>query len=141
MLKVFFDASVLFSAIYSGRGGSNQLCRLVKDKKIKGFTTQTVVLELQTNIAKFSKRTKVSPANFIADHHFLVRSEIAEREIKHYKTIVVAKDAHVLAGALLCKCEYLLTLDKKHLDNKGVKNKFSEVIIASPKEFLQYFRR
>lgn len=79
--------------------------------------------------------------NFIADHHFVVRSEIAEREIKRFKTIVIAKDAHVLAGALLCRCEYLLTLDKKHLDNEGVKNKFSEAIITSLKEFLQYFRK
>lgn len=136
MLKIFFDASVLFSAIYSPTGGSNQACRLVKDGQIKGFTTQTVMDELQANIAKFSKKTKISPANFIADHHFVVRSEISEREIKHFKTIVVAKDAHILAGALFCKCEYLLTLDKKHLDNEGVKNKFSEAIITSPKEFL-----
>ena len=141
MLKIFFDTSVLFSAIYSRRGGSNQICRLVKDEIIKGFTTQSVISELQANISKFSKKTKISPVNFIADHHFVVRSEIAEREIKHYKTIVAAKDAHIVAGALFCKCEYLLTLDKKHLDNKGVKNKFSEVIITSPKEFLQHFRK
>lgn len=140
MIKVFFDSSVLFSAIYSPIGGSNQVCQLVKENKIKGFISQTIAAELQANIPKFSKETKTLPEKFIAEYKFIVRSEISEREIKPYQAIVVAKDAHILAGATLCSCDYILTLDKKHINNEGVKDKFTEVIITSPKEFFEYFR-
>lgn len=141
MPKVFFDTSVLFSAIYSQTGGSYQVCQLVKNEKLKGFTTQTVIKELQDNISKFSPKTKITPEKFILENKFVVRSEITEREIRPYIKIVVDKDAHVLAGTTLCKCDYLLTLDKKHLNNENVKEKFTEAIITSPKEFLEYFNK
>lgn len=140
MLKVFFDTSVLFSAIYSSTGGSYQICQLVRQGKIKGLTSQTVVKELLANTSKFSKKTEILPEEFIVVHKLIVRNEISEQEIKLYRTIISAKDAHILAGATLCCCDYLLTLDKKHLDNEGVKDKFTFVIITSPKEFLEYFR-
>ncbi|OIN88984.1 hypothetical protein AUJ40_02750 [Candidatus Berkelbacteria bacterium CG1_02_42_45] len=136
MPKVFFDASVLFSAIYSKTGGSYRVCQLVKQEKIKGFTTQTVVGELQANVSKFKRKTKESPGDFITDCKFIVRSEISEREIKPYQNIVAAKDAHILAGAKLCHCDYLLTLDKKHLNNSKVKSKIVDLVITSPGEFI-----
>lgn len=141
MPKVFLDASVLFSAIYSPTGGSHQICQLIKEKKIKGFTSQTVIKELQANISKFNKKTKILPENFIAANKFIVRTEITEKEIKPYLKVVVEKDAHILAAAILCKCDYLLILDKKHIDNASVKNNFTEAIIASPKKFLEYFKK
>lgn len=141
MPEVFLDASVLFSAIYSKTGGSYQICQLIKQEKIRGFTSQTVIKELQANISKFNKKTKTSPDDFIVDHKFIVRTEIAKREIKPYQKVVAVKDAHVLASAMLCRCDYLLTLDKKHINNKDIREKFTESIIASPKEFLKYFRK
>ncbi|TSC94307.1 MAG: hypothetical protein Athens101428_350 [Candidatus Berkelbacteria bacterium Athens1014_28] len=139
MNKVFFDASVLFSAIYSPTGGSNIVCNLVKQEKITRFTTQTVIRELEKNLLKFNKKTNTSIENFITDYKFIVRSEITEREIKPYKKYVEKKDAHVLAGATLCKCGFLLTLDKKHINNRKIKEKFTKITIVSPKEFLEKY--
>ena len=141
MPRVFLDTSVLFSAIYSRTGGSYQICQLVRQGKVEGFTSQTVVKELTSNVSKFNKKTKISAENFIADIKLIVRTAITAKEIKSYLKITAAKDAHVLAGAVLCKCDYLLSLDKKHLDNTGVKNNFTQALITSPKEFLEYFRR
>ena len=141
MPKVFFDTSVLFSAIYSQTGGSYQICRLVKKGEIEGYTTETVIKELQNNILKFSQKTKKNLESFIANHKFIVRSEITERETRPYLKIIVDKDAHVLAEATLCKCDYLLTLDKKHLNNEQIKERFTKAIITSPKKFLEYFRK
>lgn len=140
MIKIFFDASVLFSAIYSPTGGSAQVCELIKSGDIKGYISKTVIDELQSNIKKLSRKTAVLPENFIIENKFIVRSEISEREIKPYNKMVDTKDAHVLAGAVLCRCDYLLTLDKKHINNENTKEKFTESIITSPKEFLEYFR-
>ena len=137
MLKVFFDSSVLFSAIYSDKGASRKLVELVKKKVIVGIITENVIEELKANILKF--KTPISSSEideFIQQSQFLVREEVSLEEIQPYLNLVEEKDAHILAGAILTKSDFLVTLDKKHLNNKSVKEKVKEVIIISPKEFL-----
>jgi len=136
MIKVFFDASVIFSALYSNQGGSYRLASLVAKGKIIGVTTQTVIEELEDNLKKFKKTTKAELYQFISEHNFIVREKISESEIKPFLDVVDEKDAHVVAGAMLTGCDYLVTLDKKHLDNSSVKAKISKIKIASPRQLL-----
>lgn len=135
MIKVFFDASVIFSAIYSSKGGSRKLADLVRLNDITGITTQTVIEELENNISKF-KEAEIKPNQFIKDNNFIVREKIKESEAKPFLEIVDVKDAHILAGAILTGCDYLVTLDKKHLNYPSVKAKISKIKIVSPKELL-----
>jgi putative PIN family toxin of toxin-antitoxin system len=136
MIKVFFDASVIFSALYSNQGGSNKLAQLVRQKKIVGITSQTVIEELQENLGKIDKLDFRKFHQFILDFGFIVRERIAQPEIKPFLGLVDSRDAHVVAGAVLTGCDYLVTLDKKHLDNPTIKTKISQVKIVSPKELL-----
>jgi|SRR3989344_8039760 len=136
MTKVFFDASVIFSAIYSIKGGSRKLTDLVKRNNITGITTQTVIEELEDNIGKFKTR-EINLKQFITENNFIVREKIKESEAKSFLEIVHAKDAHILTGAILTRSDYLVTLDKRHLDNPSVKAKISKVKIVSPKELLE----
>lgn len=135
-MKVFFDASVLFSAIYSSKGASFQLVSLVKKNKIIGITTQTVINELKNNLPKLKDETSKNIDQFIVENNFIVRQTIIISEIKPYLSIVEANDAHVVAGAILTSCHYLVTLDKKHLNNQKIKEKIKKVTILSPKELL-----
>ncbi len=132
--KVFFDASVIFSAVYSPKGASFQLSILTKEEKIVGVTSQTAIDEVIDNIGKFKKEPNLNIVSFISDYNFLVREAITIDEIQSYKHIVEEKDAHVLAGAILTGSNYLVTLDKKRLDNPGVKSKVSNIRIISPRE-------
>jgi putative PIN family toxin of toxin-antitoxin system len=140
LYKVFFDASVIFSAINSNTGGSYKLTGLSKDKKIVAITTESVVEEVEENNKKF----RTGPQNigsFIKEHSFLVREVVTESEIQAFIGIVHEKDAHVLAGAILTESDYLVTLDKKHLDNKLVRNKVPQTKILSPKSILKILRK
>lgn len=134
--KVFFDASVIFSAIYSHLGASYELCPFVRNGKIIGFTTQTVIEEVIDNIGKLKRLNKESIRQFIKQYKFIVREAITVDEIKPYIGIVEKKDAHVLAGAILTHTDYLVTLDKKHIDNTAIKSKISNLKITSPGELL-----
>lgn len=134
MFKVFFDASVIFSACQSPNGGSRMLIELVKSGHIIGITSQTVVEEVERNADKFS--VSLSVGNFIKSNNFFVRNKISLEEIKPYQDLIEKKDAHVVAGAVLTACDFLVTLDKKHLDNLKVKSFISQTKIVSPKEFL-----
>lgn len=136
MTKVFFDASVLFSAIYSEKGGSAKIISLVKAGYLIGITTQNILTELKENITKFKHHDSKSIGRFILDNNILVSEMVSSAEIEAYGNIIENKDAHVLAGAIVTGCDYLVTLDKKHINNQGVKSKIMKVKILSPKDLL-----
>ena len=50
--------------------------------------------------------------------------------------LTTAKDAHVLAGALECGADYLLTLDRRHLLNPTVLSADLPVRVMTPGDFL-----
>ena len=138
--KVFFDASVIFSAIYSRAGGSRKLLSFISERLIIGFTSQTVIEELVKNIDKFGD-SRPDVGGFIGSSGLVVCEKITLDDIKPYSGIVEAKDAHVIAGAALTRCEYLVTLDKKHLNNQQVKNKLESLKILSPKDLIRKLER
>lgn len=139
-MKVFFDTSVLFSAIYSPSGGSAKLVSLTQIGVIIGITTQTVIEELEENLFKLKEINPGILYDFLKANNILVRKSVTISEIDLYHGMIERKDAHVVAGAILTKCDYLVTFDKKHINNKKVKTKIKEVKILSPKELLSILR-
>lgn len=137
MTKVFFDASVIFSAINSAIGGSAKLASLVKNKAILGLTTQTVIDEVKDNAEKIKAKKLIDIDNYVLENNFIVRSIINTTEIKPFEGLVNIKDAHVVAGAILTGSEYLVTLDKKHLLNLSIQSKFKQIKIISPADLLK----
>jgi putative PIN family toxin of toxin-antitoxin system len=136
MIKVFFDASVIFSAINSKTGGSYYLLSLSKSRKIVAITSQTVVKEVENNLNKFKNLDKHRLHKAVVDFNLLVREKIKQEEISVFFKKVEKKDAHVLAGAISTNCDYLVTLDRKHLNNQKTKDSFSQLKILSPKELI-----
>ena len=134
MITVFFDASVLFSGLYSSTGSSRALLELVKGKIIYGLTSKTVIDELEDNIQKFDHRINIDL--LINEYGILIREKISNDGIKPYTSIIEEKDCHVVAGAILTGSQYLVTLDKKHLDNQIIKEKINDVKIISPRDLL-----
>jgi predicted nucleic acid-binding protein len=136
MIKIFFDASVLFAALYSQTGASYALACFVKERTIRGITTQTVVEEVLRN-SETLNREQGAVYVFITRHNFIVRECITKKELQPLIHIIASKDAHVLAGALQTHCDYLVTLDKKHINNDKVKKAIHALRIVSPQEMLE----
>lgn len=137
-MKVFFDASVIIAAMLSSTGGSAFLLQYIKVGKIIGITSQTVIDEiLEEDKTKKLKRSKEEIEQFIAESRLLVRSRMTRSEISSYQDEIDSEDAHLIAGATLTKCAYLVSLDKKHLLRADVQEKFLPLYILSPKELLE----
>lgn len=133
MVKVYFDASVIVSALISSTGGSAKLLGMVKERIITGITSQTVIDE----VLEHTEKIKLSPRTiqtYITNSAILVRKKITQKDIDPYKNIVDAEDAHVLAGAHMTNCKYLVTLDKKHL--LILQGKIKRIKIVNPKKLL-----
>lgn len=137
-MKVFFDASIITASLLSPSGGSSQLFKFIKAGVITGLTSQTVIEEvLEEDKPKKIKRTKREIGQFIAESGLIVREEITVKEIEPYQNRVDVEDAHLIAGAKLTKCGYLVTLDKKHLLRADIQKEFLPLQIVSPKDLLE----
>ncbi len=137
-MRVFFDASVIIAAMLSPTGGSACVLKYVKAGKIVGVTSQTVINEiLEEDKTKRLKKSKAEIEDFIANSGLVVREEITLEEIEPYQNRVDAEDAHLIAGANLTKCAYLVSLDKKHLIREDIKREFLPLKIVSPKELIE----
>lgn len=103
-----------------------------------GITSQTVLEEImeEDKPAKL-KKTTAEIQDFIADSGLLVRKIISLEEIAPYQGLLELADAHLIAGAKLTNCGYLVTLDKKHLLQPDIQKKFLPLKIVSPKELLE----
>ena len=136
--RVFFDASVIIAALLSPAGGSSLLFQYIKAGKIIGLTSQTAIAEtLGKDKPKKVKRSKEEIEQFIAQSGLIIRESITAAEITPYEGLVDAEDAHLIAGANLTKCPYLVTLDKKHLLKEEIQKRFLPLKIVSPKELLE----
>lgn len=135
-MRVYFDASVIIAALLSKTGGSLLLFNYIRIGKIKGITSQTVIEEIIDKTGKL-KKSKKEMEQFIAESGLVVRKNITTEEILPYQNLIDIEDAHLITGAKLTKCKYLVSLDKKHLLRSDIKKKFLPLIILSPKELLE----
>ena len=137
-MKVFFDASVIIAALLSPSGGSSQLFKYITLGKIVGITSQTVIEEiLEEDKFQRVKRSRREIEQFIADSRLIIRKSISISEIAPYHGLVDIEDAHLIAGASLTRSKYLVTLDKKHLLPKDIREKFLPLKIISPGQLLE----
>jgi putative PIN family toxin of toxin-antitoxin system len=136
-MRVFFDASIIIAALLSPTGGSALLFQFIKTGTIVGVTSQTVIEELleEDKPGKINK-TKEEIEHFIAESRLVVREAITLKEIEPYHQMIDREDAHLIAGANLTKCTYLVSFDKKHVLAENVKNQFHPLKIVNPKELI-----
>lgn len=136
MIKVFLDASVIIAALLSPKGGSAKICQTAQEKKILAISSKTVVNEVLANLHKMRRIGQKNVEDFILQKGIIIRQRVTKNEIIPFQGIVEEKDAHVLAGAILTRCDYLVTLDKKHFLKEEVKKKVKNMKLIAPKELI-----
>lgn len=135
MIRVYLDASVIIAALLSPTGGSAKLLEFVKLGAVAGVVSQTVIDEVEEHSFKIRKSHK-EIRKFIQENSIIVRERIDEFESAPFKDLIEEEDIHVVAGARLTKCDYLVTLDKKHLLKEEVKKILKPLKVVAPKEIL-----
>lgn len=137
-MRVFFDASIIIAALLSETEGSAQLFKFIKAGTITVITSQTVIEEiLEEDKPKKLKRSKEQLIGFVQKSQLIIRRSVTSAEIEPYKNLIDTEDAHLVAGANLTKCKYLVSLDKKHVIRSDIEKRFLPLKIVSPKELLE----
>jgi predicted nucleic acid-binding protein len=137
-MRVFFNASVVIAALLSPTGGSALLFQFIKTGLLVGLTSQTVIAEVfgEDKPEKIDKQRE-DIEQFVAESGLLVREAITEKDIEPYDELIDVKDAHLIAGAYLTKCIYLVSLDKKHVLKDEIRKQFLPLKIVNPKELIE----
>lgn len=136
MIRVFLNASVLFSASYSKTGSSRDLLREAIRGNLEIVVSRHVLEEAERNL------TQKAPGALPAFRELLglIAAEVAERptleELKQSATYINLNDTPVVAAAAKARVDYLVTWDRKHfIDNPRVAEK-SGLMILTPDKLM-----
>ncbi len=136
MIRVFLNASVLFSASYSETGSSRDLLREAIRGNLKIVVSQHVLEEAERSLAE------KAPAALPAFHELLtlVAGEVAEnptlKELKQAATYINLRDAPIVAAAVKAQVDYLVTWDRKHFIHDPRVGEKSGLTIITPDELM-----
>lgn len=141
--KLFLDTSVILAAVYSATGGSRGILNLAENKLIQIAFTEEVVEEAHTKLRiKCDSRELKEFFKILFRFKLSVKLTPPERELAKYDNLISdVNDRHILAGASKYQADYLITLDKKHFFTEKLLRAKLCFKIATPKTFLQEFRK
>ena len=133
--NVFVDSSVFFTAVNSPTGGAAKIFSL-NDRKFKLLTSWVVLAETERNVRnklidfqleRFFKLVKVVK---------ILNQQPDDELVNKAKQAIIEKDVVILAEAKQAKCDFLLTLDKKHFVTESAKKFVFPTKIVTPKNLL-----
>ena len=139
-MRVFVDASVLFSAVISLTGASRELLRYAVTGDVILVVSPYVLAEVEANLAK---KAPVNAPRFeqiktIVSFEMVQPDQAAVQAAARY---TVQKDAPVVASAITGNCDYLTTYDRRHLINPPEVSTESGLIIVTPDHILHAIRQ
>ena len=132
--RVFFNASVILAGLKSPRGGSGKLLAWAKEGKIRAVISEIIVDEVGRHLEKLAIERKKFLKTLIC---FEVLSAPLKLISEYLEIVKDVGDAHLLTSAREANCDYLVSLDKKHV--LSLKDKIKEFAIISPGEFIENF--
>ena len=134
---VFLDASVLVATSSSPSGGSALAMEMCRGRRFRAALTARVLLEARVNIAeKFGEPELLRFYQQVAALDTEMVPPPSKERLSECVPLTTEKDAHVLAAALACKADYLLTLDRRHLLTPSVLSAGLPLGVMTPGEFL-----
>lgn len=134
MKRAFLDSSALFSAVNSPTGGSAKLFTL---KKIQLIISSLVLTEVERNIHKKLQSYHLERFFLLVKKIEILKQQPNFALIRKAKRVIVKKDAVILAEAKMAKCNYLITLDKKHFFSPKVAQFIKPQKVFTPKMLLE----
>lgn len=115
MLKVFLDATVLFSAAYSTTGASRELIHQALEGKVILCASTFVIQEAERNLTKKAPQKIPIYYQLIELLNLVIVRNPTKAELLEVAAYTQLKDAPVVAAAQIAQADYLVTFDHKHL--------------------------
>jgi predicted nucleic acid-binding protein len=136
--KIFLDSNVLLSGLFSDKGAPRIILDLLTLNLpiLAGATGRYNLMEVQRNLKK------KMPAAIPLYHEYLPKLGLEVVALPSQETVrtmagaIAEKDIPVLASAIACGAEYLITGDKKDFARLKTDKRYN-LAIVSPSEFIE----
>jgi predicted nucleic acid-binding protein len=112
-LRIFLDANVIFSGLYSPAGTNGRILDLAVSGAIHGVISAEIIDELARNVQRKAPRLMVRLALFLDEAALLVMPDPEPDESGRWFEAGLAEDAHVVASALEAESDYVCTGDRR----------------------------
>lgn len=134
-MKLFLDTCIWFAGIHSEGGGSARILSEIEERKFEIVATEDLIEEIGCVVnRKLGKIGIEKLKKIIGKSSVTVHPATTTEERKIWIGVTADKDCLVLAGALKCNADILVTLDKEHLLIEKVKSRFP-IEVVNTKEF------
>lgn len=136
MVKIFFDADVIFSLCYSNnsQSGANKVIAFAHGNKIDLLTSYLVIEEVKRNLpsallSRLGELLELFRFSIIETVDYDLFNKLAD--------VVNEKDAHVLAAVIQSQSNYLLTFNKRHFLTAKFKKLNLKLQVMNPKDYIE----
>lgn len=136
--KVFIDANILIAGANSRSGASRAVLLMGEIGLVQLVSSNQALVEAERNIRK--KLPKALP-NFVEQMTHLQLEVVSDPDNEvsaQWEHIIEAKDAPILAAAILANVERLITLNTKDFTAEVAQQ--TSLIIQTPAQFMQEMR-
>lgn len=143
-MRVFLDTNIFVAACASEIGGSRYLFAVAKhDSSFQLITNSYALIEAKRNVVHKLPLSQKVLNDLITRKELLVMQDPPEALRLLASRRINAKDAPILAGALMSRSDILCTLDKKDFHTKRLKKWCSvfDISILTPGDVLTNWRR
>lgn len=134
MKTVFIDSSVFFSAVNSLSGGSAKLFIL---ENITLVTSKVVLTETERNVREKLHGYHLERFFLLVRTISVLKQLPTKALIEKARSVIVEKDATILAEAKHAATHYLVTLDRKHFLTENVSEFLKPQKVVTPKMLLE----
>lgn len=137
MIHVFLDSDVIISSLFSNIGASYQL---INNKDALCFISNISLKELLLVVKRLNLDNKKFDG-MVKENLKTTDLSVDVYQIKtNYKKYVKdINDAHIVAGAVKSKVNFLITYNIRDFEVNKIKEKYN-IKILTPGSFLQYLR-
>jgi len=138
-MRLFLDANILFSAAKTD-GAVRELLRRVLEAGHECLVDDYVVFEARRNLVAKGPEALVALDRLLASCTAHRAQEPQSRASRPEIDWLPEKDRIVLAAAIRCRCDALLTGDRTHF-GRNYGKAFAEVTIHSPRSLAEFLYR
>lgn len=136
--KIFLDSNVILSGLLSDKGPPRIILDILSldFPVLSGATGRYNIIEIERNLKK--KMPSIIPLyrKYLPVMNLEIVPLPSLDTVKKLSKYIAGKDAPVLASAVSCKADYLVTGDKKDFNKPGLKSKYGFKILG-PSEFVE----
>jgi putative PIN family toxin of toxin-antitoxin system len=137
--RVFLDANVIFSGLYSSHGTPGTILKYLVEGRIKAVISQQVLEEVIRNIKEKLPEALPVLKGLLENVPLEIVADPSLEEISCWVNLIHPADAAILAAAIVAKPDYFLTGDNHFLGNPELINK-STLKIVTTANFLKLFK-